>query len=129
MTISSKLKASIESTVKDTTTAYMRKINDTFTKIKDDLQKNLELATGINRKSMVNVNPLLKNIDEVGSEAVEAVSKAKSAALTVLAEEQGDDFDEQLAAGALKKLIKDRGAAPPPLVLPPQKYVDMVAAE
>ena len=43
----------------------------------------------------------------VKQERVEAVSKAKSAALTVLAEEQGDDFDEQLAAGALKNLEKD----------------------
>ena len=43
----------------------------------------------------------------VKQDRVEAVSKAKSAALTVLAEEQGEDFDEQLAAGALKNLEKD----------------------
>ena len=43
----------------------------------------------------------------VKQDRVEAVSSAKSAALAALAEEQGDDFDEQLAAGALKNLEKD----------------------
>jgi len=38
---------------------------------------------------------------------VEAVSNAKNAAITALAEEQGDEFDEQLAASALKNLEKD----------------------
>ena len=38
---------------------------------------------------------------------VEAVSNAKKAAITTLADEQGDEFDEQLAASALKNLEKD----------------------
>ncbi len=43
----------------------------------------------------------------IKQDRVEALSSAKKAAMTTLAEELGDDFNDQLAGGALKNLEKD----------------------
>ena len=43
----------------------------------------------------------------VKQERVEALSKAKKAAMTTLSDELGDAFDDQLAGGAMKNLEKD----------------------
>ncbi|NKB55352.1 MAG: polyribonucleotide nucleotidyltransferase [Alphaproteobacteria bacterium] len=43
----------------------------------------------------------------VKQDRVEALSKAKEAAMTALADEQGDDFDAQLTGGLMKNLEKD----------------------
>jgi polyribonucleotide nucleotidyltransferase len=43
----------------------------------------------------------------VKQDRVEALSKAKKAAMTSLADEQGDDFDAQLTGGLMKNLEKD----------------------